>query len=297
MKDGRGEEGKNGDSKNERNRFQHTGLGEGEGRGRKKKSKSWRFFGRRACCATSAAGLVVSHAPVFALLSKEGIGLRRAGACQAHLARHSNRGLFHLSQLLPRLRLVELESGQDSVEERENPRFQRASRRASELGGEVVFQVVFWVRVVPGVPRFCAKVYEYGQAAGRVNLIEDEKGATQRSEAGEGEMQPCWTHSPPSSPAAPGGGDTSVLAGAPVTATWYPGLREPQSVEGIQTPGPESGERSQWFVPTPSQWLRIRCRDAAFLSQPSCSRCELQLHPVSSSWEQMRPPSPGVLNT
>lgn len=42
----------------------------------------------------------------------------------------------------------------------------------------MLFQVVFWVRVVPGVPGFGAGGDAKEPAAGEVNLIEDEAGAT-----------------------------------------------------------------------------------------------------------------------
>ena len=78
------------------------------------------------------------------------------------------------------------------------------------------FPVVFWVRVVPGVPGFGAGVIlTKRQAAERVTLIEDEKRVLHSGSVWGGNAQPCWTHSlhPPT---AVGGGDPSMLAGAPV---------------------------------------------------------------------------------
>ena len=99
----------------------------------------------------------------------------------------------------------------------------------------MLFPVVFWVRVVPGVPGFGAgMMLTKRQAAGRVNLIEDKKRVLHRgSDAGvrgkgSTRLDPLPPFPPPRQAAAT---RLCWLARRCDGYTGSLGLREPQSVE------------------------------------------------------------------
>lgn len=91
------------------------------------------------------------------------------------------------------------------------------------------FPVVFWVRVVPGVPGFCAEVIlTKRQAAGRVNLIEDEKRVLHSGSDGgvRGKRATLLDPLPPSPRRARRRRHVSVGWRAGVTATLVPWASE-----------------------------------------------------------------------